>query len=267
MGYGSGMRVRHGGSVIGGQSRRRRPDVAPGRPFRRRGLTTLRRHSLLVGFDAKIAYNSERLEHVVQLQNPLRSICPALEADILLALADAKPRTPGALVREGGVDASISGVRRCLERLEEGGLVDAARHGNRIEYQLNGRHMLAHLVVEASQAMDRFIRFVAGQISRWSDRPLQVTLFGSAARCEMHSDSDIDVLFIVPDGASEQMYEAISNLAVEAYRLTGNDVRPLVYEVSEVQHATVFESIVRDGLHIYGDRDWLSHRLSAMAVA
>lgn len=203
----------------------------------------------------------------MQLQNPLRAICPALEADVLMALADGRPSTPGALVRERGVHASISGVRRCLERLDENGVVDAGRQGNRVEYSLNAQHMLANLVIEASKAMERFTRFLADQISQWSEQPLQVTLFGSAARREMRNDSDIDLLFVVPDGASDQLHEAITDLTVDAYRLTGNDVRPMVYEVSEVHRAPVFDSIARDGLHIFGDSFWLSGRLHRLAAA
>ncbi len=203
----------------------------------------------------------------MQLQNPLRAICPALEADILVALVDSAPSTPGALVREHGVHASISGVRRCLERLEENGVIEASQEGNRVEYSLNGRHMLAGLIVEASKATSRFTRFLADQISRWSEQPVQVTLFGSAARQEMRKDSDIDLLFIVPDGASDQLYEAISDLAVEAYRMTGNDVRPMIYEASEVQAASIFDSIDRDGVHIFGDGHWLSRKLHTVVAA
>lgn len=203
----------------------------------------------------------------MQLQNPLRAICPALEADVLMALADGHPSTPGSLVRERGVHASISGVRRCLERLEESGVVDAEHLGNRVEYSLNAQHMLAGLIVEASRATERFTRFLNDQISRWSEQPLQVSLFGSAARREMRNDSDIDLLFVVPDGASDQLYESISDLAVDAYRLTGNDVRPMVYEVSEVNRAPVFDSIARDGVHIFGDSHWLSRRLHTLAAA
>lgn len=203
----------------------------------------------------------------MQLQNPLRAICPALEADVLMALVDGVPRTPGMLVRECGVAASVSGVRRCLERLEENGVVDASQHGNRVEYSLNSQHMLAGLVVEASKATVRFTRFLADQISRWSEQPLQVTLFGSAARREMRSDSDIDLLFVVPDRASDQLYEAISDLAVEAYRLTGNDVRPMVYEISEIQRAPIFDSIDRDGVQVFGDSHWLSCHLHSLPAA
>lgn len=203
----------------------------------------------------------------MQLQNPLRAICPALEADVLMAMANGTPRTAGALVREEGVHGSISGIRRCLERLKKNGVVDDVHRGNRVEYSLNARHLLAGLVIEASKATERLTRLLAEEISRWNESPLQVTLFGSAARREMRDDSDIDLLFVVPDGASDHLYEAISDLAVEAYHLTGNDVRPMVYEVSEVHHVPVFDSINLEGLHIFGDRQWLSRQLHISAVA
>ncbi len=63
-------------------------------------------------------------------------------------------------------------MRRCLERLEENGVVDASHLGNRVEYSLNVQHMLAGLVVEASRATELFTRFLADQISRWNEQPL-----------------------------------------------------------------------------------------------
>ena len=203
----------------------------------------------------------------MQLQNPLRAICPALEADVLIVLADGIPRSPGSLVREYGVSGSVSGVRRCLERLEQSGVVSASHVGNRVEYALNTRHMLSRLVVEASKAMEGFLGFLTERIAGWNEKPLQVTLFGSAARRDMRNDSDIDLLFVVPDGAREQLYADISDLAISAYQFTGNDVRPMVYEVSEIQPAPIFDSIHRDGIHIFGDSRWLSHRIDELMVA
>lgn len=203
----------------------------------------------------------------MQLQNPLRAICPTLEADVLAALAGGGHHTPGMLVRESGVRASVSGVRRCLERLRDTGIVEACGVGNRMEFALNTEHMMAPLVMEATRGTSRFVRKLGEQISRWDQQPLQVTLFGSAARGEMRTESDIDLLFIVPDGANDRLYLAIDELATYAYRLTGNDVRPLVYEVSEMRDAPIFESVLREGVHISGDSQWLVAHLHARMVA
>ncbi len=203
----------------------------------------------------------------MQLQNSLRAICSALDADVLMALVTGSPSTPGTLVRTHGVRASISGVRRCLERLEKNGIVDSERLGNQTRYSLNRQHMLADLILEAPKAIDLFARFLKSRISMWNEQPLQVTLFGSAARHEMHADSDIDVLFIAPNNAADEIYEEISELAIEAYRFTGNDVRPLVYEESEIQPAPIFDSIMREGVHIFGDKRWLSRQLQSRTAA
>ncbi|MCT9872082.1 nucleotidyltransferase domain-containing protein [Paenarthrobacter aurescens] len=203
----------------------------------------------------------------MQLHNPLRAICPTLEADVLMALVDGRRTTPGQLIRERGIQASVSGARRCLERLEANGIVIALRVGNRTEYALNPRHMLAAVVAEASRGTERFIEFLIRAISDWPEQPLQVTLFGSAARREMRSDSDIDLLFVIPDGASDELYELIGDLAVDAYSLTGNDVRPMIYEASEVRSAPIFDSITSEGNHVAGDRSWLSRHLHGLEAA
>jgi predicted nucleotidyltransferase len=203
----------------------------------------------------------------MQLQNPLRAICPTLEADVLMALADGTSSTPGQLVRDRGIQASVSGTRRCLDRLQESGIVVGIQVGNRTEYALNSSHMLAGIIAEAAQGRDRFMRFVSRAISRWPERPQQVTLFGSAARGEMRNDSDIDLLFIIHDDARDELYEQIGDLAVDVYSLTGNDVRPLIYEASEVRMAPIFNSILREGVHVYGDRHWLSRHLGDSAAA
>lgn len=203
----------------------------------------------------------------MQLQNPLRAICPTLEADVLMALANGRPSTPGHLVRERGIKASVSGTRRCLERLEESGIVLGIRVGNRIEFALNLSHMLAGVIAEASQGRERFTRFISRAIAKWHEEPLQVTLFGSAARGDMRNDSDIDLLFIIDDGAGDELYEQIGNLALDVYRLTGNDVRPMIYEAAEVRAAPIFDSILREGVHVHGDRHWLSRRLPDAAAA
>ncbi len=83
----------------------------------------------------------------------------------------------------------------------------------------------------------------------------------------MRNDSDIDLLFIIHDGADDELYKQIGNLAVDVYGLTGNDVRPMIYEASEVRSAPIFDSIMREGVHVFGDRNWLSRRLRDSAAA
>ncbi|UYV99872.1 nucleotidyltransferase domain-containing protein [Paenarthrobacter sp. R1] len=122
-------------------------------------------------------------------------------------------------------------------------------------------------MIQAAKGTDLFIEFLSQRIGLWPLSPLQVTLFGSAARGDMGNRSDIDLLFIIPDGASDDLYERIADLAVEAYGLTGNDVRPMTYEAAEVHVAPIFDSITSEGIHVYGDEGWLRRRLAGKTAA
>lgn len=65
----------------------------------------------------------------MRLQNPLGALCPTLESEILLALAQEDGLTPGQLVRSKGIGGSVSGARKCLERLTSGVWSENARSG------------------------------------------------------------------------------------------------------------------------------------------
>ncbi|WP_298445392.1 hypothetical protein [Gordonia sp. (in: high G+C Gram-positive bacteria)] len=70
------------------------------------------------------------------------------------------------------------------------------------------------------------------------------------------------MLVVLPDSADASAEEAVQDLAAEAGRWTGNDVRPLVFRDSEVRSSELLRAIVADGIHIAGDRTWLRRAMS-----
>src|SRR5699024_11787172 len=99
-------------------------------------------------------------------------------------------------------------------------------------------------------------------ISAWQVQPLTVQLFGSAARNEMAADSDIDIFLGWSDDADENEIDARSaELTHQASLWTGNDVRLLQYAASEVAPSAIFTEIMRDGLNVAGDPNWLRRHL------
>jgi len=75
--------------------------------------------------------------------------------------------------------------------------------------------------------IEEIVRRVASAV-----HPLRVILFGSAARGEMGSKSDIDLLIVVPDGtrrrdASRRAYRALSGLGIskDVIVVTESDVK------------------------------------------
>ena len=205
----------------------------------------------------------------MRLQNPLATISPTLDMGVLyvLARADAEFTAPriNALLPEGG---SLAGVRKALARLVEQGIVLEKLAGRTHTYSLNQDHLLADSVKSMASAKERLSERTLQTVRAWEFRPIAVTIFGSAARNDMRTDSDIDLFIALPDAVDELQAETrIADLAAGLSAWTGNDTRPLVYRESEVAPAPIFDSIVSEGQTIYGDGKWLKRKLRGAQAA
>ena len=121
------------------------------------------------------------------------------------------------------------------------------------------------MVADAKSALTTRIRETVQQ--QFSFEPTLVVMFGSAARGDMSDDSDIDLLFVIPDGVPEEQAEdQLSDLAHSVLTWTGNTVDLLSYREEEVISAPIFDSVMREGIEILGDMAWL-RRASRRAKA
>lgn len=165
------------------------------------------------------------------------------------------------LLPEGG---SNQGTRNALQRLVKHGIVVSVHIGSQAVYKFNRQHLLADALLSIAQAKYKFLSDLRDMISTWQIQPLTVQLFGSAARNEMAVDSDIDIFVVWSDDADESEIDACSaELSREASIWTGNDVRLLEYTASEIAPAAIFTEIMRDGLNIAGNPNWLRRHLRA----
>lgn len=201
----------------------------------------------------------------MRLQNPFALVSPTgLDSQVLTVLARTEQylsvRQIHQLLPEEG---SHQGVRACAARLVEQGVVLERVTGRSLAYALNRDHLLIEPILKIANAKGELVFRLNQIISEWSFQPHTVKIFGSAARNEMHTSSDIDLLIVVPDLVSEDDVEdAVRGLAAQAALWTGNDVRPLVYRSSEVQSAKIFDSILEDSIDIAGDPSWLRKQLT-----
>ena len=83
--------------------------------------------------------------------------------------------------------------------------------------------------------------------------PLRIILFGSAARGEMESDSDIDVLVVMPEGVHRRrtvqlLYRQIRGLGVpfDILVATPNDL-----ERHRDNIGLIYQTILREGREVY----------------
>lgn len=167
--------------------------------------------------------------------NPLRSVTPGVEADVLAVLDRTYAPLSGLRV------AALAGrgetqVRTVLRRLEAHGVVEGERHGNSVVYVLNRDHLLAPAVHLMATAFDRLEHAIRTAVDSWEQPAEGVALFGSAARRDGDALSDIDLLVVrtdVVEADNDTWANQRHNLAELVDRLTGN--RAQIVELSRSQ--------------------------------
>lgn len=197
----------------------------------------------------------------MQLQNPLGVVSPTLDAPVLAVVARAERSFTGREVHRLATRGTEQGVRNALERLVEQGVVLRSRAGSSYLYELNRRHLAApHLVGLATLRDELFARW-REHVAAWPAQPRLVMLFGSAARGEMHLDSDIDLLVVT--GEDDDAFEApLTQLQADTTAWTGNDTRILHLQLSQlISTEPTLVAAAEEGVPIVGDGQWLRRML------
>ena len=126
---------------------------------------------------------------------------------------------------------SLSGIRRALDRLSRQGVVSARTAGNVILYQLNQDH-LAYPAIDAALARyepfaelrRRLAELTAAHATDLRHEPI-VAIYGSVARGDASSESDLDLLLVLDDDAPEAAGDDLeAALRTHGQRWTGNHV-------------------------------------------
>ena len=156
---------------------------------------------------------------------------------------------------------SEAGVRRALRRLDVHGIVPTHQARRAVLHTLNRNHVAAPAVERLAGIRAELLGRLRAEIEDWSIKPVKVALFGSAARGDGDTRSDIDLLVIRPEDVSDadQAWESqLSNLSRAVLAWTGN--HPSVAELSatdasrlEAGLLPISQEIGRDAITIWGD--------------
>ena len=160
------------------------------------------------------------------------------------------------LVRRG----SWSGVRRVLHRLVNQGLVITQEATPSLLYSLNRDHVAAPAVMALAQLRAEFFDRIRDQIGHWRLAPVSAAVFGSTARGDGSTESDIDIFLVRPDAVDEDDSEwrkQVAELSAAISRWSGNPAS--VIEISEAEagelserQATIAEEVLRDAVDLAG---------------
>lgn len=156
---------------------------------------------------------------------PYTAICPTLDSEVLAVLAGSRrPMTGREIARLTG-RTSHRGVLDVLARLVEHGLVDREEAGRALLFTLNREHLAAPAVDVLAGMRVELLRRIREAVGAWEIEPLHASLFGSTARGEGDTDSDIDLFVVRPDVVAEEdarWRAQVDGLAKQIERWTGN---------------------------------------------
>ena len=199
------------------------------------------------------------------MHHPFSVITPTVDGDVLSVLAGADAAFTGREVHRLVGRYSEAGVRNVLGRLVDQGVVLVERVGPSYSYRLNRDHLAAPPISALAGLRAELMARLRARLAQWDPPPVYGALFGSAARGDMRSGSDIDLLIVRPDGVDgddDRWVAQVDQLIGDVTRWTGNDTRPLEYSDAETRQALrrgepVLEAVRIQGVHLAGPADYL----------
>lgn len=165
-------------------------------------------------------------------------------------------------VREIARIAGVSANRasQVLSELGRHGLVLVEAHGSVHLCRLNRAHLAAEPVLGLVGLRGRLLEFLRAEITGWPVRPVHASLFGSAARGDGDTESDLDLLVVQPDQADRESWEAqLFEAGERILAATGNRAAWFSIACDDLERAVkATEPILaewrRDGIHLAGPR-------------
>lgn len=193
--------------------------------------------------------------------SPVESLIPGAQGRILAALArttaEVNLRT---LADLAGV--SPAQATRVLSKLVDLGVVHRREAPPSALFQLARGNIAARLVTRLAALREVTLDELAALAENLTPQAVNVTLFGSFARGEARTSSDIDVLVVRAVGTpedDEEWSELLGTFTDGARDRTGNPVNIVEVGESEVgrllrSRRPVWKNLLTDGLKIAGER-------------
>jgi DNA-binding transcriptional ArsR family regulator len=132
----------------------------------------------------------------MDLSDPTRSVTPSLDGPVLAVLATAgHPMTVGEVAKLV-VRGSEVGVRRCLARLVQEGIVTSEEMGRNRVHELNRDHIAAQVAELLASLRPELFRRIRAELTKWHPKPYYACVFGAAASGDGGTTSEIDMLLV-----------------------------------------------------------------------
>lgn len=173
----------------------------------------------------------------MDLSRPWAPIRSPIDMEVLRVLRGTTRPLTGREVARLVHAGSQPAVNSSLRRLSEEGLVRAETAGSAYLYVLNREHLAAPAIELLADIRVELQRRLRAEIEEWEIDPVHASIFGSAARGDGDTRSDIDIFVVRPTSVAEDdagWRQQLDQLADHVYDWTGNHAG-----ISEVSAADV----------------------------
>ncbi len=191
----------------------------------------------------------------MDLGSPVLDVAPAVRGALLQALARLEqPVTRRRLAAAAGV--APGNASAVIEELIQAGLVSETVAGRSSMVVLNRDHLAVGPVLALAGLRGELIRRLRDRLSAWPELN-GAWLFGSVARGDADSDSDVDLLIVADDLQSHDLHERLSRLQADVRSWTGNDLQLVEHSPSSWRKLVraknpLVEQIRLDGIALAG---------------
>ncbi len=196
----------------------------------------------------------------MDISNGLSVVTPTLDAWVLRALVQTTRPLSGRQIARLVEQGSLGGVQKALARLVEQGVVLADAHPSATLFTFNRDHLAAKPVIELARLGTTLVERLKTFIQAWAIQPQHAYLFGSAARQDGDTYSDVDILLIHAQSSMQRRDDwslQIDDLAIKIRLWTGNDagildLSPADLDRMQVNNEAVLDSWHREGILLAG---------------
>ena len=192
----------------------------------------------------------------MDVSNGLSVVTPTLDAWVLRVLVQTTRPLSGRQIARLAEHGSLGGVQKALTRLVEQGIVLADAYPSATLFTFNRDHLAARPVIELAQLATTLVDRLKDAIRSWTIQPQHAYLFGSAARQDGDTSSDVDILLVHTQGqlqTRDVWNLQVDNLATKIRLWTGNDAGILEISAVDLDRMRVNEEAILDSWQ----REWI----------
>jgi predicted nucleotidyltransferase len=198
---------------------------------------------------------------MMDVSNPMADVVPSAHGPVLAVLASTTtPLTGRAIAELTRPRVSQPRVASILNELAEAGLANRTPAGSASLFSLNRDHLAAGPVEALASLRTQLWERISEHANGWAHVPDGVVVYGSAARGDGDSNSDIDLLVIRPpsvDDDDEDWHRDLTEFAAQVMRWTGNPCEVLDRSADELRSMVavgerLLAEIRRDGRAVVG---------------